>query len=417
MKPMKVVFSSMLSGGGHNALRDSLMRSIEAVDPHGNRCHAVSSTLDFNYQSFYAWAVRSNLQAAVFSMTRLNGGALAAALTAPSLMREMRELILRERPDVLVATHLVVAAAAQLQRQKLHVSTRVIHALPDYGIPAPSFFPRRPTWRADAYLVRGPDTYEWILDQPDVSEDQIHWAGTLAAPAFAKLSQRKRLAPSMSVFRAQVWNELKALLPELATCNPNLPTVLFLGGSGWARKADPVLQRLLRHETLQHKINVVVICGRDDEYRQSLQTQTFGKTKLPALGFVSADVLARLFAVASIPVLGSLADASLHELLEVGLGPFAIFHLIPGTEPPYLPFIKTHRLGIYQPNPDLLLDHVMQWLGMAPLQLASAHVALNFSQRAETIRSSNRRQALKLLPFLERFRGSRSDLVVKTHSR
>ena len=49
-------------------------------------------------------------------------------------------------------------------------------------------------------------------------------------------------------------------------------------------------------------------------------------------GFVAPEVLAALMGLADVPVLGSLAPATLQELLEVGLGPLLLFHFIPGSE-------------------------------------------------------------------------------------
>ena len=106
--------------------------------------------------------------------------------------------------------------------------------------------------------------------------------------------------------------------------------------------------------------------------------------------------------LADAPVLGSLAPATLQELLEVGLGPLLLFHFIPGSEQAHVGYIESQRLGIYAPSVEEMLQRIRQVLG---LELASGQLALardGFRERARLLRSRSVERALQLPRFLER---------------
>ncbi|MFY0573163.1 hypothetical protein ACN28S_01255 [Cystobacter fuscus] len=130
------------------------------------------------------------------------------------------------------------------------------------------------------------------------------------------------------------------------------PTLLFLGGSAWTSKTMPVLERLLRTPALMERLNVVVVCGRNERFHDALKAQVQDQPRVALFGFVNASLMARLMALADLPVLGSTAPASMHELMETRCGPFMLFHIIPGSEDAHTAYIQEAEIGVYERGPE-----------------------------------------------------------------
>jgi len=103
-----------------------------------------------------------------------------------------------------------------------------------------------------------------------------------------------------------------------------------------------------------------------------------------------------------VPVLGSLAPATLQELLEVGLGPLLLFHFIPGSERAHVGYIDSQRLGLYLPDAGEMLHRIREVLGLEVPSDQLARARDGFRERARLLRSRSVERALQLPRFLER---------------
>jgi hypothetical protein len=115
--------------------------------------------------------------------------------------------------------------------------------------------------------------------------------------------------------------------------------------------------------------------------------------------------MAQLLALADVPVLGSLAPASMHELLEMRCGPLMLFHYIPGTEAPHAPYIREHEIGVYEPDARAMLDLLQQTAGFKRASPELARLREVFPARARAIRTEHVRRARQLGAFLAHLGG------------
>jgi hypothetical protein len=164
-------------------------------------------------------------------------------------------------------------------------------------------------------------------------------------------------------------------------------------------KTEPVLQAVLAHPELRGAANLVVVAGRDRAFETRLRADT--DNGVHVFGFVAPEVLAALMGLADVPVLGSLAPATLQELLEVGLGPLLLFHFIPGSERAHVGYIESQRLGVYAPETTEMLRLVREVLGLLPASEQLARARDGFRERARLLRSRSMERALQLPRFLE----------------
>jgi len=270
--------------------------------------------------------------------------------------------------------------------------------VPDYGVPVPGYHPPLPALRSDALIVMEESTLEHYRSL-GVPEDRLHLSGFLTREPFVRVGARLR-AERRDTARAALKAEVVAAQPDFARFDLSRPALLFLGGSAWTVKTEPVLEAVLADPALREAANVVIVAGRDRAFETRLRSRA--ADGLHVFGFVAPEVLAALMGLAEVPVLGSLAPATLQELLEVGLGPLLLFHFIPGSERAHVGYIDSQRLGLYQPDAGEMLHRIREVLGLEVPSNQLARACDGFRERARLLRSRSVERALQLPRFLER---------------
>ncbi len=399
--PLRVVFASVHAGGGHNTVRDALVRSVTRQDPQQQRLIPISWTAANGFDTFYRFCVRWGLQGLVFWLTNFSFSAWGATLLNPRLMLELLALLKAQRPDVVVSTHIQLTACFQLARLLSRSRTRIVNVIPDYGAPTPTFFPRQRWLRADATLVNGSDTFEALSRR--AAPDELYRVGTLVSEVFDEVASGLRVRTPATREQARV--ELADAAPDLARLDASKPVVAFFGGSGFTAGCRPVIERLVRHPDLGVKFSMVVLAGRDASLETELLTLYGGRRGFFVLGFLPHPQLAQLYALTDVPVLGSIAHSTLQELLAMRCGPLLVHRVIPGTEPPYRDFIERERLGLYEPDPERMTALVLESLGVTSASLVLRSLRHEFSRRAERLRDEHKALAPRLLEQLERLAG------------
>lgn len=403
----KVLLASMHVGGGHAALRDSFAQVLAKVDPERRRFEPVSwDSRDTFISAFYNFVVHYVpwFQDVVFSSSNLDW-AIRVGTTNPALYREVEEVLIRERPELVVCTHTVVAMMFSRVRFRLKLPTRVVNAIPDYGVPTKGFFPDQPDLKPDAVIAMDDVTQLHFLRDRGLAAQRVHWSGFLTRPAFQATGTRGTPASDGAI------SALREAEPRLANLDPARPTLLFLGGSAWTAKTRPVLERLLADPRLLDRLNVVVVCGRDERFKSWAEKAALAQPRVSVLGFVAPELMAQLMAAADVPVLGSLAPATMQELLETGCGPLMLFHFIPGAERAHVEHIERHRIGLYEPDAAVMVERLKEATGLVPAGPRIAPLLQGFQSRAAAIRSANVARALKLPDFLDQLLGREPELA------
>jgi hypothetical protein len=167
-----------------------------------------------------------------------------------------------------------------------------------------------------------------------------------------------------------------------------------------------VLERLLARPALAETMNLAVVCGKDSAFAAHMRRRTAGQRGIAVFDFLPRPALSALMAVSDVPLLGSLAPATLHELLEVGLGPLLVFRVIPGAEPPHLGYLERERLGLYEPVPERMVRLLEQALGR-PATGTWAELAEGFPARARAVRSLSITRAQELPDAIRNILGGR----------
>jgi UDP-N-acetylglucosamine:LPS N-acetylglucosamine transferase len=407
--PRQILLASIEAGAGHNTLRDSFADVLRRSDPERRAFQPVSWTsADSSVQRFYALCVHyvTGFQGTVYELTSQRWAMEVGQWLTPRMKREARELLRGNRFDVLLATHPLFTMALVRTRAALGLDVPIIGAVPDYGAPSQSYFPNSASLRPDYLVVMAEDTLAHYRGE-GLPEERLHLSGFLTREAFVRVGHRLRTEPRAEL-RASLRDEVAAEAPSFAALKLDRPTLLFLGGSAWTAKTEPVLRRVLADGALRASINVVVVCGRDNRFQEALAPEVAAGVHV--FGYVSPAILAALMGIADIPVLGSLAPATLHELLETELGPILLFHYIPGAERSHVSYIEAQRLGVYEPDPPAMLQIIREAVGMARVSPRIALAGDGFRDRARDLRRLSVERAMGLPGFLARVCGERVPL-------
>ena len=396
----RVLLASLNAGGGHHALRDSFATAL-ARDPEQPRLDPrVWTSADHFIDRFYSVCVRflPRFQGKIVELSGQPWAVKTAMALSPQLRTEALSLLRREQFDLLVTTHPMQSMTFAEVRRELGLATPLVLAVPDYGVPATGYHPPLPALRSDALIVMEESTLEHYRSL-GVPEDRLHLSGFLTREPFVRVGARLR-AERRETARAALKAEVVAAQPDFARFDLSRPALLFLGGSAWTVKTEPVLEAVLADPALREAANVVIVAGRDRAFETRLRSRA--ADGLHVFGFVAPEVLAALMGLAEVPVLGSLAPATLQELLEVGLGPLLLFHFIPGSERAHVGYIDSQRLGLYQPDAGEMLHRIREVLGLEVPSNQLARACDGFRERARLLRSRSVERALQLPRFLER---------------
>jgi len=401
----RVLLASLNAGGGHNALRDSFATALERVDPEQQRFQQeVWNSADRVIDWFYSTCVRflPRFQGTVFELSSRPWAVRTGMMLSPQLLAEASSLLRSRRFDLLLTTHPMQGLVLARVRRALGFSMPLVMAVPDYGVPASGYYPPLAELRPDALVVMEEGTLEHYQSL-GVPRERLHLSGFLTREPFVRVGARLRTEgrdTARAAFRAGV----AAAHPEFEGFQLHRPTLLFMGGSAWTYKTWPLLERVLADPELSEAANIVVVAGRDRAFEARLRSR--GRQSMHVFGFVSPDVLAALMGLADAPVLGSLAPATLQELLEVGLGPLLLFHFIPGAEQPHAAYIESLRLGLYVPGVHEMVQRLREVLGLRPASEPLARASDGFRERARLLRTRSAERALQLPRFLEGLLGT-----------
>jgi len=209
------------------------------------------------------------------------------------------------QPDIVVCTHFLPAEIISWLKSKKRINTRHVIVITDFDLHA--------FWLChnfEHYFVAIEET-KVHLEQLGVGSDKITISGIPIDPVFAE-------------------HKDKGKMRQLHNLEPDLPTILVSAGGFGMGPVAKLIQSLTK---MQKKAQIVVICGKNEELKQRVDTYLRNlPTKLPIL-FKSLGYTAEMdtYMSAADLILGKTGGLTTSEALAKGLG-FIIVDPIPGQE-------------------------------------------------------------------------------------
>jgi UDP-N-acetylglucosamine:LPS N-acetylglucosamine transferase len=338
-------FATIAAGGGHVATARAMMEAIESNYP--DQFNQVRSDymaelgelepsvahFDTQHKESWKWALRYPVSArlgqrVIDTFPRLSLRIQKRLLT-PFALAAARDLAARQ-PDLVISNHGLITAGLSLAKRRFGLRVPVLtFATEPFCISA--------YWAdSDAdYIIAPTEQTRLRLVQMGVPSDRLEVVGYPVGQAFLQ-------APDKHAARLQ----LKL---------PDQPTLLVsLGGEGVGQSPVPLLSRLADYKGW----TVIVICGRNNALKDTLEQSFINNDNLHILGFV--DRMAQYLAASDV-VLGKAGPASVFEALAVGR-PVLVQSYAGLNEWGVVQFLQRQGLGIYVPRTEQALSAVRHYL-------------------------------------------------------
>ncbi len=358
--PQRVLLLMSNTGGGHRASALALKAGFEAHAPGRFAVEIVDILSDHTFwplnQSPRIYATIATrapwLWQAAYATERSPALARGLMRTAAHLAeRRLVQLLQERQPQMIVSVHPLA--------QEL-----TLHAMQASGWRAPfatvvtDLATAHPLWlhpQVDACFVASEEAEQQAL-AAGLPAAHLHRLGLPIRPAFAQPP------PPRDQLRAQLG------------MHPSLPAVLLMGGGDGVGAVEQIAgvldDALAAPDSGEAAGQVVVICGRNEPLRDRLQERSW-KTPHHVLGFVEQmpEWMHGCDALVTKAGPGTMAEAFVCGL------PVLLSGYIPGQETGNVEYLRRHRAGAYEADPQQIAATIAAWFG--PLAATRAALAAN----------------------------------------
>ena len=320
---MKTLIFSVATGGGHGHAAAALKNHIQLNDPNSkieiiDTLKYVNPIIDKVVIGSYLNTIKitPSLFGKLYYYTETGEGISAISSKFLELFSyKLLPLIEEFQPDVLIATHAFTAEMLSILRQKFKLPIPSVVILTDY---APHSFWLHPF--IDAYIVSNEDMKEEMISRGILGES-IYPLGIPVKPDFVKK-----------------YNKAETL--EELDLNPNIPTLLIMGGSLGMGKISEIYQELSQASM---EFQILVVTGSNKKlYAELIKLKNESPKKSVILGFTK-DV--NKYMQACDLLLTKPGGLTITEAL-ISQIPLALFSPIPGQEEQNAEFLLKHNLAI-----------------------------------------------------------------------
>ncbi|MGE0490608.1 MAG: glycosyltransferase [Vulcanimicrobiota bacterium] len=250
-----------------------------------------------------------------------------------AVMPEAHRMVAAHEPDVVLSVHMCSNQYSQTWQDKGQVDAPVHSLVTDYVAQS--------VWKADNiqhYYVATPQVREDLVGY-GIDPERISVTGIPISPQLAAPDHRPQ---------AEVKTKLGL--------DPNLPTVLVMGGSKGDQKYEEILGGLARNRT---PVQVVALCGRNEARRQEVEDFAAGlDLPVKAVPFVEM----RDYYKASDVVISKPGGLTTTEVMAQGK-PLVMVSPYPGMEEENVRRLVDAGVAVFGETPDKAADAVHQLIG------------------------------------------------------
>ncbi len=336
---MRILFLISDTGGGHRAGALAVEAALKSIDPTievviRDAMVEAAAWPSNHAPEIYNWGMKHARWVWGGFFYAMNGpirARLLADINWPLMARKMRQLVLRDQPDLVVSVHPLMTRA-------------VVRAIASSGRKVPFA-----TVVTD--LVTGHATWydrdaDWIAVPTDAARQRAIKCGCLPERVTVTGQPLHPKAVTAVADREECRRHLGWT---------TLPVILCVGGGDGMGNLGARVHALANARV---PARVVVVCGRNEALRRELLATRF-PIEVEVHGFVNN--LAEMMAAADLLVTKG-GPGSVMEGCFAGL-PILIYDYIPGQEWGNVELVRNAGVGDYVPSPNDLPATVLRWLG------------------------------------------------------
>lgn len=337
-----LVVTEEWAGSGHRMAAEALREA--AVE----RCPGVYARVEGGLQSaspalrelsrfFYGQMLRYSpmLWQRLYDREQMWGTALAKPMGAFLARRLLRELLEREQPDVVAATHAYCLSALAHAKQKAGKRFRLVSIPTDFHVNRFWVHPE-----IDAYVVAHERLAELLERRHGVAREKIRVYGIPVRPAFAAAAREEKAS----------WKERTGLSPDRFT-------VLVSGGEGGHGGMEEVVRSLL---DVTEPLHIVVIAGKNEPIRQRLSLVAERPHPLHRLVVKGYEPSIWEWIGAADAYVTKPGGISCAEALALRT-PLILYRPLPGQERHNLSFLLGQQAAVWAEKPEEIAAMIVRW--------------------------------------------------------
>ncbi|MFD2369317.1 glycosyltransferase [Brevibacillus sp. GCM10020057] len=337
-----VLVTEEWAGSGHRmaaqALAEELLReNVEFVRIVGGLETASPALLELS-RFFYAAMLRYAplLWQRIYEREKMWSKALKKPLGWWLSQRLAQQVLEREQPDVVVATHACCLAALARAKRSAARPFHLVSVPTDYHV---NHFWVDPL--VDTYIVAHEQLAEILTDRYQVSADKIRVHGIPVRPAFREAQQIDK----------PVWKSRLGLQPKTFT-------VLVSGGEGGYGGIEDVLQALVQ---FSEPLQVVVVTGKNMRLQEKLQAWLSRQGRLRHLVWIKGyEPQMWQWIGAADAYISKPGGISCAEALTLKT-PIILYKPLPGQERQNSEFLQRNQAAAAAAKPADIRDIVSRW--------------------------------------------------------
>ena len=332
MKQLKVLIFSASFGAGHVRAAEAIIEVLRIREPNVEITHMdfgafLNKTFNSVIKSTYIELIKHTPKLwgeFYYRTSRIHPGSLFQRFLNGLGKHEFEQLIQDIQPDLVICTYPTVAGVLAQQRLKGILNVPLVTIVTDYAVHS--------QWihqGVDLYIVGSKSVYDGLIGR-GIDPNSIRITGIPVSPKFElKLDRREML--------------------EKLGLNPNLPTILVMGGAyGVLDGAKRICKILV--ETA-NPVQTLIVCGQDEKLYKALDPLIEeGKNAIVRFGFVKN--IEDLMSAADM-IITKAGGLTVSEAMTKRV-PLVIFRPIPGQEEENTTYLEGSGAGRVAKNEEEL---------------------------------------------------------------
>lgn len=337
---MKVWLCYMNAGGGHKAPAQALARAMKEIEGGNiqpeliNLADEASFFLRYLVEDGYVWMIHNIpiLYALIYELSLLKPLiALEHKLGVLFLKKKLKQRILTERPDMIVATFFLVEAIRQILKELNLTTPFYIVVTEPYSTPLIWFHAKELP-----YIVLS-DRAKKIAERCGV-KNVYEFDPIVNNPLKHGLSSAEK----------KNWREKLQL-------DPNKKIILLIGGGAGLPGGEKTLKAFTQSSL---DAQCVVVCGNNDDFKNKMtKISASSNKKICIFGFV--DFVPELIALSDL-VVTKAGGGVIAEVMAQNK-PILITHYIYGQEKGTMEHVIAQGIGWYETDPKVAIQKIAQF--------------------------------------------------------
>ncbi|KLU64294.1 processive diacylglycerol beta-glucosyltransferase [Desulfosporosinus acididurans] len=310
MEQLNVLIFSASFGAGHVRAAEAIIEALRAKDPNVKITHLdfgafLSKTFNSVVKNTYIELIKHTPRLwgkFYYRTSKIPPDSLFQRFLNGLGRREFVRFIQVLQPDLVICTYPTVAGVLAQQRLRGVLNVPLVTVVTDYAVHSQWIHPG-----VDHYIVGCEDVYKGLVAR-GINPQTIHISGIPVSPKFELKLDRRMILQNL-------------------TMNPELPTVLVMGGAYGVLGGAKWICKTLSEAAIS--LQTIVVCGQDEKLYKALDSLVEDcKNPLVRFGFVNN--VEELMSAADI-IITKAGGLTVSEALTKRL-PLVIFKPIPGQE-------------------------------------------------------------------------------------